>query len=100
MWNAQPRRDQELPDTSPANALDMHLSPATPAVSSDQGQAAEKKDLSRKSAWMWFAFGLLGFAPRVWLWWYSIGCNDILLWASHAQSILIVGVARTYERVP
>jgi len=78
----------------------MHLSPATPAVSSDQGQAAEKKDLSRKSAWMWFAFGLLGFAPRVWLWWYSIGCNDILLWASHAQSILIVGVARTYERVP
>jgi hypothetical protein len=70
------------------------------ASSSEQKQAAQKKETSHKLAWIWLGLGLVGCALRGWVWWNSIGSNDILLWSSHAQSILSVGVARTYEGVP
>src|SRR5437899_1569567 len=81
-------------------ATDMLPSPTASEVSSDQRQAAQKKSLSHTTAWLWLAFGLVGCAVRLWLWWNSIGSYDTLLWAAHAQSIIVLGVARTYQRVP
>ena len=99
MWNAQPRRDQELCDTSTWQRPSDTPSPVAPALGGDPSQTTQKKVLGYTSAWLWFAFGLLGCAVRVWLWWNSIGSYDTLLWAAHAQSIIVLGVARTYERV-
>ena len=99
MWNAQPRRDQELCDSSTWQRPSDTPSPVAPAPGGDPSQTTQKISLGYTSAWLWFAFGLLGCAVRVWLWWNSIGSYDTLLWAAHAQSIIVLGVARTYERV-
>ena len=42
--------------------------------------------------------GLLGIAARLWLWWFSIGSNDVRIWNTHALHVLADGLARSYQK--
>jgi hypothetical protein len=46
---------------------------------------------------VWLALGLAGGLVRLWLWWASIGCNDVPVWGAHGSALLANGLARTYE---
>lgn len=49
-----------------------------------------------KTIWV-LTLGLAGVAVRVWLWWFSIGSNDVLLWRLHGLHVFTEGVASTYR---
>jgi hypothetical protein len=44
-----------------------------------------------------FAFGLAGIAARLWLWWFSIGSNDVAIWHAHGLHVLREGLAHSYR---
>jgi hypothetical protein len=52
--------------------------------------------LSRR---FWLAVVLGGASARLWLWWVSLGCNDVTSWYKYAESIAANGLAETYRNV-
>jgi hypothetical protein len=46
---------------------------------------------------IWLALGLVGVAVRLWLWWASIGCTDVLGWGEHGKAVLEYGLSGAYE---
>jgi uncharacterized membrane protein YuzA (DUF378 family) len=52
--------------------------------------------LSRR---FWLAVVLGGAAARLWLWWVSLGTNDVTSWYEYAESIAANGLAETYRNV-
>lgn len=52
--------------------------------------------LSRR---FWLAVILGGVAARLWLWWASLGTNDVISWCNYAKSIAASGLAETYRNV-
>jgi hypothetical protein len=49
--------------------------------------------------WRWpLGIALLGIAARLWLWWFSIGSNDVRIWNTHALHVLADGLARSYQK--
>jgi hypothetical protein len=52
--------------------------------------------LSRR---FWLAVILGGAAARLWLWWASLGTNDVPSWYQYAESIAANGLAETYRNV-
>jgi hypothetical protein len=40
---------------------------------------------------------IVGIALRLWVWWHSIGSNDVLIFAEHAQRVGANGLVHTYE---
>ena len=47
----------------------------------------------------WLAVVLGGAAARLWLWWVSLGCNDVTSWYKYAASIAANGLAETYRNI-
>ena len=41
----------------------------------------------------WLAVVLGGASARLWLWWVSLGCNDVTSWYKYAASIAANGLA-------
>ncbi len=54
------------------------------------------KSARTKTIWL-LTLGLAGVAVRVWLWWFSIGSNDVLLWRFHGLHVFTEGLASTYR---
>ena len=52
--------------------------------------------LSRR---FWLAVVLGGAAARLWLWWVSLGCNDVTSWYKYAESIAANGLIETYRNI-
>jgi uncharacterized membrane protein YuzA (DUF378 family) len=52
--------------------------------------------LSRR---FWFAVVLGGVAARLWLWWVSMGSNDVVSWYEYAESIAANGLVETYRNI-
>ena len=52
--------------------------------------------LSRR---FWLAVILGGAAARLWLWWVSLGCNDVISWNKYAESIAANGLVETYRNI-
>ena len=46
---------------------------------------------------VWLTLGLLGVSIRIWLWWFSIGSNDAVLWNGHGMHVATAGLAQTYR---
>jgi hypothetical protein len=52
--------------------------------------------LSRR---IWLAAILGGAAARLWLWWVSLGTNDVTSWYKYGESIAANGLAETYRNI-
>ena len=52
--------------------------------------------LSRR---IWLAAVLGGAAARLWLWWVSLGTNDVTSWYKYGESIAANGLAETYRNI-
>lgn len=50
--------------------------------------------------WIWLLLGAVGVAARLWLWWNSLGSNDVYIWMQHAQHLIADGLVRTYKTDP
>jgi hypothetical protein len=53
-------------------------------------------DNSERSRRFWLALILVGFVARLWLWWISIGSNDVVTWLQFGASIADNGLGATY----
>lgn len=87
-------------------ALNVDASSAPPMTPESQQQkvtsSAEGRLPPAKAAtwswthWIWLGIGLMGILVRVWLWWTSLGCNDIDNWVLHGRNVLANGLTRAY----
>src|SRR5690606_32239879 len=46
---------------------------------------------------VWIALLIAGVAVRLFLWWFTVGTNDVATWASHGQNVGARGLAETYR---
>ncbi|MEZ5963559.1 MAG: glycosyltransferase 87 family protein [Planctomycetota bacterium] len=46
---------------------------------------------------LWPALIAIGVLARLWLWWTTIGSNDVIGWANHADHVGRLGLAETYR---
>lgn len=51
----------------------------------------------RRMRWTWPVAIALGVGVRLWIWWVTIGTNDVIGWANHATNVHQLGLAETYR---
>jgi hypothetical protein len=57
-----------------------------------------KTEGTGRRVWLLLGLGLLGAATRLWLWWFTLGSNDVRIWDSHGWRVLAEGLAESYRK--